>query len=55
MWIFPLVLGGGKRLFGEGTVPEGLELVEAQVSSSGVIMTAYRMGADIKYGSFALE
>jgi dihydrofolate reductase len=53
VWIFPLVLGTGKRLFGEGTVPDGLELARSQVSPSGVIMTAYRTGAEIKSGSFA--
>jgi dihydrofolate reductase len=55
VWVFPLVLGKGKRLFGDGTVPEGLELVDAKVSSTGVIMTAYRTGAEIKSGSFALD
>jgi dihydrofolate reductase len=55
VWIFPLVLGTGKRLFGSGTVPEGLELARSQTSSSGVIMTAYRTGAEIKSGSFAPE
>lgn len=55
VWIFPVVLGKGKRLFGDGTVPEGLELLDAQVSSTGVIMTTYRTGAEIKSGSFALD
>jgi dihydrofolate reductase len=55
VWIFPLVLGRGKRLFGDGTVPEGLELITSQVSSSGVIITSYRTGAEIKAGSFALD
>ena len=55
VWIFPLVLGKGKRLFDGGTVPEGLELTSSQVSPSGVIMTAYRTGAEIKGGSFALD
>ncbi len=53
IWIFPVVLGRGKRLFGDGTAPDGLELVDSQVSSSGVIMTRYRPGAEIKSGSFA--
>ena len=55
VWVFPLVLGKGKRLFGDGAVPEGLELVDAKVSSTGVIMTTYRTGAEIKSGSFALD
>jgi dihydrofolate reductase len=55
VWIFPLVLGQGKRLFDGGTVPDGLELASSQVSSTGVIMATYRTGAEIKGGSFALE
>lgn len=52
IWIFPLVLGTGKRLFGEGTVPAGLELTSSKVSTTGVILTTYRTGAEIRYGSF---
>jgi dihydrofolate reductase len=55
LYIFPLVLGTGKRLFDGGTVPAGLELASSQVSSSGVTMATYRSGAEIKYGSFAAE
>jgi dihydrofolate reductase len=50
---FPLVLGTGKRLFDGGTVPAGLEVTSAEVSSTGVVMATYRTGAEIKYGSFA--
>jgi len=53
VWIFPVVLGTGKRLFDGGTVPDGVELTSSRVSSTGVIMATYRSGADIKYGSFA--
>jgi dihydrofolate reductase len=53
LMIFPVVLGTGKRLFDGGTVPEGLEVTSSEISSSGVIMAAYRTGAEIKYGSFA--
>jgi dihydrofolate reductase len=55
LWIFPLVLGKGKSLFDDGTVPAGVELVSSQVSSTGVIVATYRSGAEIKYGSFAAE
>jgi dihydrofolate reductase len=55
VWIFPLVLGRGKRLFNGGTVPAGLEVVSSQTSSTGVIMATHRSGAEIKYGSFAAE
>jgi dihydrofolate reductase len=53
LWIFPLVLGKGKRLFDGGAVPAGLEVVSSQTSSTGVISAVYRSGAEIKYGSFA--
>jgi dihydrofolate reductase len=55
VYVFPLVLGSGKRLFGDGAIPAGLEVAKAQVSSAGVIMATYRSGAAIKYGSFELE
>jgi dihydrofolate reductase len=52
LFIMPLVLGSGKRLFAGGTVPAGLELTRSAVSSTGVIMVTYRTGAEIPYGSF---
>jgi dihydrofolate reductase len=55
LWIFPLVLGSGKRFFGAGTVPAGLELVDAKTSTTGVLMTTYARAGEIRYGSFALE
>ena len=55
LWIFPLVLGDGKRLFGDGTVPAALELTEAETSSTGVQMLRYERSGDIDYGSFALD
>lgn len=39
--VFPLVLGRGKRLFGEGTIPAALKLVESRSSTTGVIMAKY--------------
>jgi dihydrofolate reductase len=53
--VFPLVLGSGKQLFDDGTVPEGLELTSPLVTPGGVIAATYRTGAGIKYGSFAPE
>lgn len=53
--IFPLVLGKGKRLFDEGTMPDGFELVDHKVSSTGVIIATYRTGREIKFGTFGLD
>ena len=53
--IFPIVLGTGKRLFGNGTVPTALELQGSSTASSGVSMATYRRAARPKYGSFMLD
>ena len=55
IWIFPLVLGGGKRLFGDGTIPAALELTNAETSSTGVQMLRYDRAGEIEYGSFTLN
>ena len=55
LWIFPLVLGDGKRLFGDGTIPAALELTSAETSSTGVQMLRYDRAGDIEHGSFALD
>ena len=55
VWTFPVMIGKGKRLFGDGTVPTGLKLTNSTVSSTGVIMAAYEPVGDVPIGSFALE
>jgi dihydrofolate reductase len=53
LWIFPVLLGTGKRLFGNGTVPAGVNLVGTKTSSTGVAIHTYERGGQIQYGSFA--
>ena len=53
VWIFPVVLGRGKRLFCETAKPSALRLVHSQVSTAGVVMCAYVPDGDIQPGSFA--
>jgi dihydrofolate reductase len=55
MWIFPVVAGSGKRLFGDGAVPAGLKLVSSSTSASGVIVATYEPEGEIRKGSFAFE
>ena len=55
LWQFPVVVGRGKRLFGDGVVPAGLELVECETSSTGVVMTRYRPAGPVERGSFAFD
>jgi dihydrofolate reductase len=53
--VFPVLLGKGKRLFAEGTVPSGLKLVKSQSYPTGVIVAAYRPDGEVRTGSFASE
>ncbi len=51
--IFPVTLGEGKRLFGEGTSPAAFKVVKSTTSPSGVIVASYQRDGDVKTGSFA--
>lgn len=42
VWIAPVVLGYGKRLFEPGTPPRRMKLVEAKIGSGGVVVCTYR-------------
>jgi dihydrofolate reductase len=42
IWVHPLVLGTGKRLFAEGAPTRNLELAEARTLSTGVVILTYR-------------
>jgi dihydrofolate reductase len=55
LFIFPVVIGKGKRLFGDGTVPAGLRLTDSTTSTTGVIMATYEPAGEVPKGSFALE
>ena len=54
LWVFPLLIGSGKRLFSEGTIPFGLELVHREVSTTGVTTGTNAAVGEIVTGSFAL-
>ena len=55
IWIFPVVIGGGKRLFGHGTIPAGLKLVGSKASKTGVTINTYVRAGDIDLGSFEFD
>ena len=52
LWTFPVVVGSGKRLFADGTVPAGLKLVDSTVSTTGVVIGTYEPAGDIVTGTF---
>lgn len=41
LWVHPLVLGSGKRLFEEGGLPSNLKLVDSKMTGSGVAVLTY--------------
>jgi dihydrofolate reductase len=53
--IFPLVLGTGKRLFGNGTIPVGLRLVDSTITKTGVAITTFERAGEIEPGSFEFD
>jgi dihydrofolate reductase len=53
--VFPLVLGKGKRLFGDGTLPGALRLTRSATSPSGTLIVSYERAGAVKPGSFAME
>jgi dihydrofolate reductase len=50
IWQFPVVIGAGKRLFGEGTIPGSFRLVDTQQTSTGAVLHVYERAGDLKYG-----
>lgn len=51
--IFPVALGNGKRLFGEGTNPSNFKLLDSKTSSTGAIIATYKQSGELKTGTFA--
>ena len=50
--VFPVLLGSGKRLFGDGASPAGLKLIRSQAYPTGVVVTSYVPAGEVKTGSF---
>jgi dihydrofolate reductase len=50
--VFPVTLGKGKRLFGEGTISAAFRLTDSKISPSGVIIASYRREGEVELGSF---
>jgi dihydrofolate reductase len=54
LWIFPVVLGAGRRLFPDGATPAALGLVDAKTTSAGVVVHVYQPEGKPTYGTFEL-
>ena len=51
LWSFPVILGRGRRLFGDGAVPATLALVDSRRTSTGVAIHTYRRAGEMRYGT----
>jgi dihydrofolate reductase len=52
---FPVVVGGGKRLFGDGTILASFRVRDVSTSGTGVVMATYDKAGEVSVGSFALD
>lgn len=50
---FPVILGSGKQLFGDGTLPGAMRLLEHKVTPRGVVIASYEPDGAVEPGNFA--
>jgi dihydrofolate reductase len=53
--VFPVVLGEGKRLFGDGAIPRTWRLTTQTVTPSGAVMLSYQRAGEVETGSMGPE
>jgi len=51
----PVVLGGGKKLFADGSAPHGFRLTGSRVSSTGILIGHYERAGEVKTADTALD
>jgi dihydrofolate reductase len=55
LFVEPVVLGAGKRLFEPGATPTALQLVESKPMGKGTVLAIYRPAGKPTYGEFQME
>ncbi len=50
LWVHPVVLGSGKRLFADGVAPASLQLVDTKTTSTGVVALTYQTAGTAEEG-----
>jgi dihydrofolate reductase len=55
LWVHPLLLGSGKRLFAGGTVPTALRLVHSRAFGTGVVQLVYEPSGEPTYGTMGTD
>lgn len=48
LWIYPITIGKGKRLFAEGTQAKGFKLVDSKIGATGIIFATYEPSGKLK-------
>ena len=51
LWIYPITIGTGKKLFAEGTQPQNFKLVDSKIGTTGLIFATYEPAGELKTGS----
>lgn len=55
IYTVPIVLGGGKKLFADGSAPHSYKLTGSRVSDNGLVITHYERGGEIKTADTAMD
>jgi dihydrofolate reductase len=55
MFIFPIVLGTGKRLFGSGAKPAAFTLIDKGITTTGVTIGRYQRAGEVVSGDYAMD
>jgi dihydrofolate reductase len=50
----PVVLGGGKKLFADGSAPHSYKLARSRVSSTGLVIAHYERDGEVKVADTGL-
>jgi len=55
LWVYPLVLASGKRVFGDGAVPAALRLTESRIFANGTVKLEYETAGEPAVGDMDAE
>jgi dihydrofolate reductase len=55
IFTIPVVLGGGKKLFADGSTPHAFTLARSRISSTGILIGHYERAGEIKIGDTGLD
>ena len=55
LYVVPAIVGSGKRLFGDGTLPSGIKLINTQTTPSGIVYSTYQRHGELEVGAYGAE